>query len=285
MNLTRRACFASLLVMAILFSSYACHALSKFQTQASADLSGDWQGVLSVGSQQLHLILKLKKAADGGYTGTMDSPDQPGANDLKIDTIAYKDSGLRLEMLDLNAAYEGTVNRDGTEMNGHWKQGPLDLPLIFRREDKSGKANQAMMRGRVKLEPCNLPNLTQEARCGKYEVFEDRAGKSGRKIALNILVMPSTSEKPASDPVFFLAGGPGQGAATLAADNGDFLPLIRAERDIVFIDQRGTGSSNPLNCNFLGDRNDMRGYFIRQYTDEAVKACRAELEKGANLSL
>jgi pimeloyl-ACP methyl ester carboxylesterase len=204
---------------------------------------------------------------------------------LKIDTIAYKNSALNFEMVDLSAAYEGTVSRDGAEIVGHWKQGPLNVPLIFRREDESGKASQTLMRGRVKLEPCNLPNLTQDMRCGKYEVFEDRAGKSGRKIALNILWMPSTSEKPASDPIFFLAGGPGQGAATLAADNGDFLPLIRAERDIVFIDQRGTGSSNPLNCNFLGDRNDMRGYFARPYTAEAVNSCRSELEKIANLAL
>lgn len=289
MTLTRRAFSAPLLVLAILISSFAPIALSKShfypQTQDAASIAGDWQGVLEASGQRLRLVLKLKKTADGGYTGTVDSPDQPGSNDLKIDTIAFKDAALRFEMTDIDASYEGAVSRDGAEIVGRWKQGPLNAPLIFRREDKSGKASQPLVRGRLKLEPCNLPKLTQEARCAKYEVFEDRAAKSGRKIALNLLVLPATGASPASDPVFFLAGGPGQGAATLAAGIGDFLPFIRNERDIVFVDQRGTGASNLLDCTLRGDRNDMHSYFNQPYSADAVRACRAELEKVANLAL
>ncbi len=289
MTLTRRAFSAPILILAILLSSFAGIALSKsqlyLQTQDAASIDGEWQGVLEASGQRLRLVLKLKKTADGGYTGTVDSPDQPGSNDLRIDTIAYKDAALRFEMTDIAASYEGAVSRDGAEIAGRWKQGALNAPLLFRRADKSGKASQMMMRGRLKLEPCNLPNLRQDARCAKYEVFEDRAAKSGRKIALNLVVLPATGDKPASDPVFFLAGGPGQGAASLVAGAGDFLPSISREREIVFVDQRGTGESNILDCTLRGDRNDMHSYFNEAYTADAVRACRATLEKKANLAL
>jgi len=247
-------------------------------------LDGKWEGVLSVGGTKLRLVLHLKKSAEANYTGSMDSPNQ-GATDLKIDSVAYANNSLRFEMRDIGAAYEGVVSRDGAEIVGRWKQGPLDIVLIFRREGKASSGAQAVMRGRVKLEPCNLPQLPQEVRCGRYEVYEDRAAGRGRKIALKILVMPATGEKPAADPVFFIAGGPGQGSAQVAAAAGDFLPSIRREREIVFVDQRGTGESNPLQCSFFGDRNDMRGYFGEPFPLNILRSCRAELEKVANLAL
>lgn len=288
MSLTRRrAFFAPLILVAIIISSFAAIALSKsqLQTQEAASLAGDWHGVLEVNGQRLRLVLKLRKSADG-LTGTVDSPDQPGSNDLKIDTIAYKkNSTLSFEMDDIGGSYEGTVSGDGTEIVGRWKQGTINAPLVFRREEKSDQASQPVTRGRLKLEPCNLPKLTQDARCAKYEVYEDRAAGRGRKIALNILLMPATGAKPAADPVFFLAGGPGQGAVSVIAAAGDYLSEIRREREIVFIDQRGTGASNLLDCSTRGDRNDMRSYFGDPYRAEAVRACRAELEKNANLAL
>jgi pimeloyl-ACP methyl ester carboxylesterase len=54
---------------------------------------------------------------------------------------------------------------------------------------------------------------------------------------------------------------------------------------VVLVDQRGTGKSNPLACNFRGDPNDMRGYFVEYLTLESIRACRAELEKTADLRL
>ncbi|MBV9211518.1 MAG: alpha/beta fold hydrolase, partial [Acidobacteria bacterium] len=77
----------------------------------------------------------------------------------------------------------------------------------------------------------------------------------------------------------------GQGAVSVIAGGGDFLSEIRREREIVFVDQRGTGQSNLLDCSMRGDRNDMRSYFGSPFNAEAVRACRAELEKNANLAL
>jgi hypothetical protein len=59
----------------------------------------------------------------------------------------------------------------------------------------------------LKLLPCHVPGVAEEVRCGRYEVFENRAARSGRKIALNIVVLPATGPKAARDPLVFLAGG------------------------------------------------------------------------------
>ena len=58
---------------------------------------------------------------------------------------------------------------------------------------------------------------------------------------------------------------------------------IRQERDIVFLDQRGTGESNPLTCNLFADDNDLRPYFEDMFPVKEVRACREQLEKVADL--
>ncbi|WP_181233817.1 alpha/beta hydrolase [Enhygromyxa salina] len=87
-----------------------------------------------------------------------------------------------------------------------------------------------------------------EAKCGVLHVEENRDAPNGRTIALSILVAPATSRTPASDPVFLLAGGPGQGAAALAGMVLHPLAPVRRDRDMVFVDVRGTGESGPLAC-------------------------------------
>jgi pimeloyl-ACP methyl ester carboxylesterase len=134
------------------------------------------------------------------------------------------------------------------------------------------------------LSPCRGLDLKSKAWCGKYEVFEDRASKRGRRIALNMVILPALAEKPAPDPVFFFAGGPGQSAASLAAYLGEGpLSNIRQGRDLVFIDQRGTGASNPLICSLFADDNDLRVYFEDMFPVQEVRACRERLEKVADL--
>ena len=63
------------------------------------------------------------------------------------------------------------------------------------------------------LTPCRLRGVSEEVRCGTLEVPEDRATGTGRHFTLNVAVVPALAASPAPDPVFLLAGGPGQGAA------------------------------------------------------------------------
>jgi pimeloyl-ACP methyl ester carboxylesterase len=98
------------------------------------------------------------------------------------------------------------------------------------------------------LHACPVTDNVGDAYCGTYDVWEDRDAKAGRKISLRIVVLPALKQKPAPDPLFFLAGGPGQGAASLAGPLHEAFRRLQSDRDIVFVDQRGTGKSNPLSC-------------------------------------
>ena len=136
------------------------------------------------------------------------------------------------------------------------------------------------------MAPCHLPDIDDEALCGKYEVYEDRAARAGRKIALSIVVLPALSKAHAPDPVFWLHGGPGAAATqVVGAAKGGFLEQLRSHRDLVFVDQRGTGDSNGLQCDLGDDPSDLRSFFGPLFPREKVRGCRERLEKVANLKL
>lgn len=91
-------------------------------------------------------------------------------------------------------------------------------------------------------------NLTANARCGSLEVAENPDDPAGKTINLNIAMAPATGKTTEPDPVFFFAGGPGQAASETWVIIRSTLNKIRKTRDIVMIDQRGTGGSNKLAC-------------------------------------
>jgi pimeloyl-ACP methyl ester carboxylesterase len=109
--------------------------------------------------------------------------------------------------------------------------------------------------GSLALGECRLPKLSVAARCGTLSVPEDRAQPSGRRIDIFVAVLPANTASPRRDPFVILAGGPGQAASRLAPF-ASRLAEIRRTRDIVLIDQRGTGRSSPLACEALAPRDD-----------------------------
>ncbi|MGQ0604214.1 MAG: alpha/beta hydrolase [Anaerolineales bacterium] len=87
-----------------------------------------------------------------------------------------------------------------------------------------------------------------KAQCGTLDVPEDRAAPDGRRLALNVAVVPAVSRNPSADPLFLLAGGPGQAAIEAFPAAFFAFEAINQDRAIVLVDQRGTGESNPLRC-------------------------------------
>lgn len=249
---------------------------------ASQNIEGSWESVLAIAGMKLRLNLNISRSADGSLKATLDSLDQPNGNNLTVNTIALKDGALHFEMTALYITYDGTMSSDGTEIRGTFTQAGNVTSLLFRKAGTIA-ASAPVKRGRIELRPCNDPALASDVLCGKYEVYEDRKAASGRKIALNLILLPATSAKAAADPLFYLAGGPGSAATSYASEA--FINGLRKNRDVVLIDQRGTGGSNPLNCPSPGSKEDMRGYFGEVLPVEKVRACRVELEKIANLKL
>jgi pimeloyl-ACP methyl ester carboxylesterase len=122
----------------------------------------------------------------------------------------------------------------------------------------------------------------RDARCEVITVPENVSTGKGRAIPIRIVVLPATGEARQPDPVFFLAGGPGQAASVMAA--GMAGNPLRASRDLVFVDQRGTGGSNPLDCAFYRPEDEAAGRFADFLPIDRVRDCRRELERVADLA-
>lgn len=257
---------------------------SRGQAKPAPSAVGDWQGLFSRGGVTLRVIINVTAAADGKVSATLDSPDQGNLKGLPLESVSFTNQRLHFALAAAQFSYDGELSSDGSEIVGIWDQaGPVHVVLT--RTDKPVPPVIPLERGSLRLEPCvGLSKLTREARCAKYEVFENRKTRTGRKIALNILVLPPTSSAWSNDPIFFIAGGPGQSAIDVIK-SGDFLRSLHLTRDLVFVDQRGTGESNPLNCPTTGDPNLYATVLAERYQPEALKQCRAELEKRADLTL
>jgi pimeloyl-ACP methyl ester carboxylesterase len=138
----------------------------------------------------------------------------------------------------------------------------------------------------LELKPCRVAHIENEVRCATLSVFEDRETRAGRKIPLNIVVLPATARIKEPDPIFVFAGGPGQAAADLGREALAMLGGLNNHRDIVLIDQRGTGKSNGLMCKMpdlldVPSRPDERDAVARK----ALESCRDKLADHANLTL
>ena len=105
--------------------------------------------------------------------------------------------------------------------------------------------------GALAFTPCTLAaplgTVTVEAQCSKLKVPEDRAKPHGRQLELAIAWIPASGEA-APDPVFMLAGGPGQGALESYPTIAPAFAEVRKTRHVILVDQRGTGGSHPLMC-------------------------------------
>lgn len=126
------------------------------------------------------------------------------------------------------------------------------------------------------LEDCALtsPSGDQvDARCGTLSVPEDRSEPGGRQIDLYIAIVPAVKRDPAPDPLFLLAGGPGQSAIETFPAMLALMSRIYADRDIVLVDQRGTGRSNPLRCLDLEDES-----LTDEQALEKLKSCPETLD-------
>ena len=115
-----------------------------------------------------------------------------------------------------------------------------------------------------------------KARCGRFNRPLNPAEPTGEEIELNVVVIPALSLEPASDPVVPIAGGPGQGSVDFYAGNLNAFEALRRERDILLVDQRGTGQSAPMNCS-VNEEDSILPPDTRERAIDAARACLDEL--------
>lgn len=132
------------------------------------------------------------------------------------------------------------------------------------------------------LSPCWLKGVEHQALCGSILRALDPGQPQGTKISIHFAVLPALAQRKAADPVFFFAGGPGQSAIDLAGVLSRRHARFGNRRDMVFIDQRGTGRSAPLKCADDDERQETRP--LAETLDEGrqlqrLQACRIALQK------
>jgi pimeloyl-ACP methyl ester carboxylesterase len=137
----------------------------------------------------------------------------------------------------------------------------------------------------IVFSPCQIQDLNgiavYNAECTDFAVPENPANPGGRIIKLRVARVPAINREKQPDPLFLLAGGPGMGATALYGNAAPAFGAIRRNRDIVLVDQRGTGSSNALNCRT--DDLEMLSATPEQLRDEA-QACLAKLKEHADVA-
>lgn len=131
------------------------------------------------------------------------------------------------------------------------------------------------------LTPCHLSVAHSPARvaaeCGSHTVPEDRSVADGRVIELAVAVLPATTRSRVEDPLVFITGGPGQSALeSFVTARGAFMRINRS-RDIVLVDQRGTGRSNRLACPLAEDVEEPPGAGPEWHRDTGA-ACLDEID-------
>lgn len=108
---------------------------------------------------------------------------------------------------------------------------------------------------------------------GSLTVFENRDTQEGRKINLNITVTPAIEKDSLMEPIFILDGGPGVAATNQSYFYTEIDQSYRRHHDIVYVDVRGTGKSNPLHCQEIQTRSNPQEYFENPYPIEDIEAC------------
>lgn len=137
----------------------------------------------------------------------------------------------------------------------------------------------------IKLSPCRLEHpfrmLALTAECGSFTTPENPDDPNGRKIDLFVARVPAISFNKKPDPLFLIAGGPGTSAVDLYTSSAGPFDRIRRERDIILLDQRGTGRSHRLDCDY-GNENLFERVEDVHVVEENRK-CRDELSKKSDL--
>ena len=122
------------------------------------------------------------------------------------------------------------------------------LALSLGAQVAAAEASGAVAAEAARLVECHIAGIRHGVLCGKLQRPLDPSVPQGAQIGIRYVVVPAMARRKFGDPVFLLAGGPGQSAVAVAAATMPLFSRLNNRRDIVFVDQRGTGESAPLSC-------------------------------------
>ena len=133
----------------------------------------------------------------------------------------------------------------------------------------------------LEFEPCQIRQqaVKMDAECATLVQAENPQDPEGRQVELFVARLAATSANPANDAFTVIQGGPGGSSIDLAISMHNVLELVRRKRDVLIVDQRGTGRSNELNC----DSAEIEYEFDIEQLTKLTRACESKLSSFADL--
>jgi hypothetical protein len=123
--------------VAFLFLTLMAVISGPFKAAAQSSVAGNWQGTMKTDGARLRLILHITASPSGTLVATIDSLDQDSPG-IPVSAITFDNTTLKLSVPQVQASFEGKLNRDGTEISGTWTEGNR-LSLKFKRMTDSTK--------------------------------------------------------------------------------------------------------------------------------------------------
>ena len=217
------------------------------------DFAGSWQGTLEAGGQKLRLALTITKSNAGVYTGKLDSLDQ-GAT-ITIDEITVTNDAVRWEVKSPAIVFEGTLNKERTELTGKFSQGGGEYPLTFKRDEQTAVTPTPAATPTATPTPTPTPKPTPKpdysAPADAPYIADEVAVKTpaGFTLAGTLTLPKSASAKhPVSAIVTITGSGPEDRDENIGLDG--YRPfrqiadtLGRHGIAVLRMDDRGTGAS------------------------------------------
>lgn len=99
------------------------------------DIEGFWQGTLEFSGMELRIVFTISRNPNNTITATYDVPEQNALN-VPVDEITFNDRAVRIEIIPIDAVYEGTLSEDGAKIDGNWSQSGMTLPLVLERTNR-----------------------------------------------------------------------------------------------------------------------------------------------------
>jgi dipeptidyl aminopeptidase/acylaminoacyl peptidase len=209
-----------------------------FSQTPAKDFEGSWQGTLDAGGTKLRLVVTVTKSDAGVYAGKLDSLDQ-GAT-IPIDTITVNIDAVRLEIKSPAIVFEGTLNKERTELTGTFTQGDQQLPLTLKRSEQSAVMSPPPKPKPDYSAPADAPYIAEEV------LVKTAAGHT----LAGTLTLPkgASRTKPVSAIVTVTGSGPQDRDENIGLQG--FRPfrqladsLARRGIAVLRMDDRGTGAS------------------------------------------
>ena len=135
----------------------------------------------------------------------------------------------------------------------------------------------------IAIESCSVPGVKRSARCGAIEVFENPDQPGSRKLEIHFAVIPAANGHARPDPIVPLLGGPGESAIEAAEWSMRRLAPMLDDRDLLLVDERGTGQSGALRCRFYSS-DDPADSLQNLFPPSRVESCAKDLATHADLT-